>query len=198
MNLKKLKAKYEERHFCELWKGDVRTLQAAAKLVPKRVEIAKPSLKYYALKLVCKFGGRARKRTQRIRNTKTFRQECPFVVYLILSEDGQSLKVLRVNEVHNHVTSKIIYEHLSRQRASRLQQSVKNIAEAIKLQANPKLVQQKVEETSERKVTLKDILNIKQRSKQDLNNNNPEDVVQHLKNQPGSITEVVIDKDNNF
>ena len=43
MNLKKLKAKYEERHFCELWKGDVRTLQAAAKLVPKRVEIAKPS-----------------------------------------------------------------------------------------------------------------------------------------------------------
>ena len=62
--LEKLKANYEERHFCELWKGDVRTLQAAAKLVPKGVEIAKPSLKYYSLKLVCKFGGRARKRTQ--------------------------------------------------------------------------------------------------------------------------------------
>lgn len=65
--LEKLKAKYEERHFCELWKRDVRTLEAAAKRVPKRVEIAKPSLKYYSLKLVCKFGGEARKRSQRIR-----------------------------------------------------------------------------------------------------------------------------------
>ena len=106
--------------------------------------------------------------------------------------------MLRVNEVHNHVTSKIICEYLPGQRASRLQQSVNNIAEAIKLQANPKLVQQKVEQTTGRKVTLKDISNIKQRSKQDLKNNNLEDVVQHLKNQPGSITEVIIDKDNNF
>ena len=120
------------------------------------------------------------------------------MVYLILSEDGQSLKGLRVNEVHKHVTSKIIYEHLPRLRAYRLQQSVKNITEAIKLQANPKLVQRKVDETTGRKVTLKNISNIKQRSKQDLNNNNLEDVVQHLKNQPGSITEVIIDKDNNF
>ena len=106
--------------------------------------------------------------------------------------------MLRVNEVHNHVTSKIIYEHLPGQRASRLQQSVNNIAEAIKLQANPKLVQQKVEQTTGRKVTLKDTSNIKQRSKQNLKNNNLEDVGQHLKNQPGSITEVIIDKDNNF
>ena len=61
-----------------------------------------------------------------------------------------------------------------------------------------KLLQQNVEETKGRKVTLKDMSNIKQRSKQDLNNNNQEDVVQHLKNQPGSTTEVIIDKDNNF
>lgn len=195
ISLRPILLMYEERHFCELQKGDVRTLQAAASRAPKRVEIAKPSLKYYSLKLVCKFGGKARKRTQRIRNTKTFRQECPFVVYLILSEDGQSLKVLRVNEVHNHVTNKIIYEHLPWQRASRLQQSFKNIAEAIKLQANPKLLQQKVEETTGRKVTLKYISNIKQRAKQDLNRNNLEDVVQHLKNQPGSTTEIIIDKD---
>ena len=61
--LEKLKAKYEERHFCELQKGNVCTLQAAAKRAPKHVENAKPSLKYYSLKLVCKFGKKARKRT---------------------------------------------------------------------------------------------------------------------------------------
>ena len=196
--LEKLKAKYEDRNFCELWKRDVRTLQAAARRVPKRVEIAKPSLKYYSLKLVCKFGGKPRKRTQRIRNTKTFRQECPFEVYLILSQDGQHLEVIRIKEVHNHVANKTIYDHLPRQRASRVTQTADNIAEAIKLHANPKILQQKVEETTGRKVTLKDISNIKQRSKQDINNNNLEDVIQHLKNQPGSITEVIVDKDNNF
>ena len=196
--LEKRKTKYEEFNFCELWKRDVRTLEAAARRVPKRVAIAKSSLKYYSLKLVCKFGGEARKRTQRIRNTKTFRQGCPFEVYLILSQDGQHLEVIRVNEAHNHVANKTIYEHLPRQRASRVKRSVDNIAEAIKLQANPKLLQQKVEETTGRKVTLKDISNIKQRSKQDINKNNLEDVIQHLKNQPGSTTEVIIDKDDNF
>ena len=84
------------------------------------------------------------------------------MAYLILSGDGQSLKVLRVNEVHNHVTSKTIYEHLPRERASRLQRSVKNIAEEIQLQEYPKLLQEKVEETRGRKVTLKDISNIRQ------------------------------------
>ena len=59
---------------------------------------------------------------------------------------------------------------------------IRNITEAIQLQANRKLLQQKVEETTGRKVTLKDISNIKQRSKQDFNNNNLEDVVQNLKN----------------
>ena len=196
--LEKRKTKYEEFNFCELWKRDVRTLEAAARRVPKRVAIAKSSLKYYSLKLVCKFGGEAIKRTQRIRNTKTFRQGCPFEVYLILSQDGQHLEVIRVNEAHTHVANKTIYEHLPRQRASRVKQSVDNIAEAIKLQANPKLLQQKVEEATGRKVTLKDISNIKQRSKQDINKNNLEDVIQHLKNQPGSTTEVIIDKDDNF
>ena len=73
-----------------------------------------------------------------------------------------------------------------------------NIQEAIKLQANPKLLQQKVEETTGRKVTLKDIANVKQRSKHDMNNDNLEDVIQHLKSQPGSTTETIIDEDSNF
>ena len=64
--LEKLKARYEKRHFCKLWKGDVRTYQAAAKRAPKIDPICKPSLKYYSLKLVWKFGGRERKRTKRI------------------------------------------------------------------------------------------------------------------------------------
>ena len=151
--LEKLKANYEDRNFCELWKRDVRTLEAAARRVPKRVEIVRPSLKYYLLKLICKFGEKARKRTQRIRNTKTFRQECPFEVYFFLSQDGQHLEVIRLNEVHNHVANKTIYGHLPRHRATPVKHNDDNIAEAIKLHANPKILQQKVEEATGRKLS---------------------------------------------
>ena len=44
--LQKLQGKYEEQHFCELWNGDVCSLDAVANRVPRRVEIVKPSLKY--------------------------------------------------------------------------------------------------------------------------------------------------------
>ncbi|KAJ7373397.1 hypothetical protein OS493_012990 [Desmophyllum pertusum] len=49
---------YEDRHFCELWKRDVRTLASAAKRVPKRVVSANPDIAYYSQKLSCKFGGK--------------------------------------------------------------------------------------------------------------------------------------------
>lgn len=84
-------------------------------LIANRAAIAKRSLKYYSMKLACKFGRKVRKRAGRVQNTKTFRQECLFEVYIILSSDGQGLKVRRVNEVHNHSITKELYEHLPRQ-----------------------------------------------------------------------------------
>ena len=87
----KLTAKCEDHDFCELWKRDVRTLEAALRRLFLNVfAIARPPLKYYSLKLFCKFGERARRRTQRILNTRIFRQECPFEIYLILSQDSAS------------------------------------------------------------------------------------------------------------
>ena len=69
------KKQYEECHYCELWKRDVRTLTSASKRVPKRVSIANKELLYYSLKLSCKFGGKEvkRKETKRKRATRSFR-----------------------------------------------------------------------------------------------------------------------------
>jgi hypothetical protein len=58
--------RYECHFFCQLWKRDARTLDAARKRVPKRVENANQSLKYYSLKLSCKFGGKASKPREKI------------------------------------------------------------------------------------------------------------------------------------
>lgn len=75
---------------------------------------------------------------------------------------------------------------------------MQNIADAVKLKANPKLIKPTIEATTGKKVMIKDISNIKQQSKTDLNRNSLETVMTFLKEQPGSITEVAVDVDNTF
>ena len=197
--LETAKRVYEDSNFCELWKRDVRTLTAASKRVPKRVSIANPNLTYYSLHLSCKFGGRnVETRVNRKRKTKSFRQGCPFEVHITLSEDEKYLQVNRISTTHNHALQKQIYERLPRQRAARSKEVTNDIVDAIKLQANPKLLQQKIETATGKKVTLKDISNIKQNSKKNIQKNDLEDVIGYLKKQAGCCTDVVVDEENNF
>ena len=93
--------------------------------------------------LHCKFGGQPRKRKKRERKTKTFRQCCPFEIYIKSSEDSKALEVSRITEEHNHFTSKELYEHFPRPR-SLSDEVLEEVKGALKLKANNKLLQQKV------------------------------------------------------
>lgn len=137
-------------------------------------------------------------RVNRKRKTKSFRQGCPFEVHITLSEDGKYLQVNRISTTHNHVLQKQIYERLPRQRPARTKEVTRDIEDAIKLHANPKLLKQKIETSTGKKVTLKDISNIKQNSKKNIQKNDLEDVIGYLKKQPGCCTDVVVDEENNF
>lgn len=197
-NLEEVISSYEKSMFCSLWKKDVRTLVAARKKTPKKAASAKPSLKYYTVLLKCLFGDEARNSSKtRKRYTKTFRQGCPFEVYLKLSPDGQTLEVARLNEEHNHELMKEIFDHLPKQRnvcdADKIE-----MEEAIKLKANSKLLREKMERTTGKKVTLKDIANLKQKTKKDLKANDLDAVIAYLKKQKGSSVEVIIDSEDNF
>ena len=195
--LERIKSKYEDDNFCELWKKDVRTLAAAQKRVPKRIAIANPSLYYYSLLLSCKFGGEPKKRKIRVRKTKSFRQGCSFEVYLALALDGQALEVTHITEGHNHQLSKELYDHLPRQRA--LSEECKlGVLDAIKLKANTKLLQQNVLQTTGKRVTLKDIANLKQKCRKEFNKNDLDDVIGLLKRNKGATVELLIDDENNF
>ena len=46
-----------ETNFVQLWMRDLRTLAAAAKRVPKKVDGVKSDLKYYDIKYCCIHGG---------------------------------------------------------------------------------------------------------------------------------------------
>ena len=167
--LDKTKENYEKQNFCQLWKRDVRTLEAAMKRVPKRVAMANKSLRYYSMKLSCKFGGKECKpRENAKRNTSSFRQCCPFEISLMLSKDGSALEVMKITLEHNHVISSELYNHLPRQRNvnGSLREEVKG---AISLKANSKLIQQKIQTATGRPITLKDIANLKAETKKAVN-----------------------------
>ena len=173
------KKTFEDSNFCQLYNKDVRYLKAAEKRVPKRVALAKTSLKYYSLLLYCKFGGKPNASKERTRKTKSFRQGCPFQIYISLSSDGQALELRTLNESHNHSLFKELYTHLPRQRAMSLEEK-KDVKDALNLKANKKLLQQKIEEKSGKKITLKDISNILQRTTNGQDQNDLDHVINLL------------------
>ena len=150
------------------------------------------------MKLSCKFGGWSIQQIDnRKRNTKSFRQGCPFEIYITLSPDGTSVIVSSINQEHNHQLSKEIYSHLPRQR-NLTGELKEEVIDAIRLKANSKLIQQKIETTTGRPVTLKDIANLKNATKRELKSNDLKSVIAFLKSKENSIVELVIDSDDNF
>ena len=49
---------FSAHHYTQLWMRDARTLDAARKRTPKRVQAVKPELVYYSVKYCCIHGGR--------------------------------------------------------------------------------------------------------------------------------------------
>ena len=74
---------------------------------------------------------------------------------------------------------------------------LEEIKSAIKLKANNKLLQQKIEQDRGKKVTLKDISNIKYRTRLPLNRNDLDSVVEFLQKGDSSMDKMV-DEEKNF
>ena len=193
----KVKQSFEDCNFIELWKKVARTLAAAKKRTPKRVESINPEFEYYSLLFACKFAGKPRKKANRQKETKSFRQSCPFQICLRASADGNALEATRMNLSHNHEVSKELYQSLPRQR-SLLLELLEEVRSAIKLKTNNKPLRQKIEQETGKMVTLKDFSNIKCKSKLSLHTNDIESIVEFLQKQGTSTVDVMVDNENNF
>ena len=82
--------------------------------------------------------------------TKSFRSNCPFVLELVLSQNNQELEIVKFVEEHNRILNKNIYEDLPRQRAVPENLALE-VKESIKLKANKKLLQQKIQTATGKK-----------------------------------------------
>ena len=75
---------------------------------------------------------------------------------------------------------------------------LEEVESAIKLKANNKLLQQKFEQYTGKKVTLKDISKIKYRTRLPLNRNDLDSVVEFLKKEGDSSVDIMVDEEENF
>ena len=131
-------------------KRDCRTFEAAKKRIPKRIENANKSLCYQSIKYICKFSGRPRNSDLKWkRTTKFFRSNCSFVLKLVLSQNNQELEIVKFVKP-NRILNKNIYEHLPKQRALPENLALE-VKESIKLKANKKLLQQKIQTATGKK-----------------------------------------------
>ena len=72
------------------------------------------------------------------------------------------------------------------------------VRDAIDLKANSKLIQRKIQQSTGKNVTLKNISNIRQYQENCVSKNNIDPAVGFLKQKEGSITYVLIDCNQNF
>ena len=112
------------------------------------------------------------------------------------SEDANAVEVLQINLEHNHEISKDLYESLLRQRLLP-DHVLEEVKSPIKLKANNKLLKQKIEQDTGKKVTLKDISNIKFRTRLPLNGNDIDSVVEFLQKVGDSNVDIV-DEEEKF
>ena len=90
-----------------------------------------------------------------------------------------------------------LYEHFPKQRA--LSQDLMNeVKEVITLKAISKLLRQKIEASSCKTFTLKDIANLHQYSKVSFSGSEIKNITEFLKLRQESVVEILVDQDKNF
>ena len=72
------------------------------------------------------------------------------------------------------------------------------VKEAITLKGNSKLLQQKIEASSGKKFTLKDIANLRQYSKVSFSGSEIKNIAEFFHQRQGSVVEILVDQDKNF
>ena len=75
---------------------------------------------------------------------------------------------------------------------------LEEVKTAIKLKANNKFLRQIIEQDTGKKVTLKDISNIKYRTRLPLNRNDLDSVVEFLKKEGDSSVNIMVEEEENF
>ncbi|XP_037974206.2 zinc finger SWIM domain-containing protein 1 [Plutella xylostella] len=158
---------YEYSNCVQLWKRTAKTIEGMKTVCPIKCENSKPELKYYQMTYACKKGGRAFKTKGRgIRQSYTYRDNCPMFIKLALSDDGTKLKIVEKMENHNHPINRELFESMTKQRQMRLKtEDKKEAIEMLNINCNIKLVQAYLQEKTGKPIKTSDLKNLQSGSR---------------------------------
>lgn len=113
--------RYQQNNYVQLYISDSRTLQAAMKRVPKLAVEAPDDLTklhYYCLTYACIRGGRKHRNVGRgiCPDQYWLKRDCPAKIQLRVDKKCKNLKVIALNEKHNHEVSQESFQRLPHQR----------------------------------------------------------------------------------
>lgn len=116
---------------------------------------------YKTLRLKCKYGGKVQKVVKRnIRQTKTYRENCPAIINVNFCRKGGYLRVTKIVEQHSHELTGDAFKTLPKQR--RLSEAeTKYVREMNSVKGNAKLMQAQLNSDERRSILLRDIHNQK-------------------------------------
>ncbi|CAL4067968.1 unnamed protein product [Meganyctiphanes norvegica] len=167
---------YEEQCKINIIKKDSRRISTDTKRNNEIILNANQALIYSELLYICMHGGaykgkRKRKATEydeasetntnnvkKIRKTSTAKLQCPFKLHLSLSPDGQTLKVLKLKEEHNHICHSSIYDNLPKQRRL-VGETLDETKRLLTLNVDKKKIQQHLHSKG-KMVTIQDLHNL--------------------------------------
>ncbi|CAH0558882.1 unnamed protein product [Brassicogethes aeneus] len=98
--------KYETEQNCVFYKRSTTNIKSARnKGVSRHIRDDLP----YQVLYCCIHGGKNKQKTPKdnSRKARTFQRGCPAYIRLIASEDGNSLKIMSIDNNHNHDTTKV-------------------------------------------------------------------------------------------
>ncbi|XP_003240149.2 uncharacterized protein LOC100575956 isoform X2 [Acyrthosiphon pisum] len=190
-------SQYKKSTFVDFYIKDSKTAKSQIRRYPKLANSSE-QLKYYYVKLACVHGGSYRKKNscQDLRSTSSMRQGCEAYIYLIANAKGDALELTRMNDEHNHEKSETLFSHLPNQRRVTPQEKME-VLELMKLKANKKLIQHKMQTKTGKVINLKDIANIYTTGKTPSHNSLSE-IVEQLQNTYNCTVEISADSDQNL
>lgn len=153
------KQKYETDNFTNFVHAVSTKLKASRKISAAKVE----QFVYSRVILRCKYYGKCNS-TAQVRQTKTYKQECPVMIDIRLQNNG--LVIVKVNLAHeNHVPTRATYNSLPRQRRKTIDNLKDFVDNTLKVKPSFRSVQQNVNQAVGvvGKVIQKDLYNEKAR-----------------------------------
>ncbi|XP_065655666.1 uncharacterized protein LOC136081729 isoform X2 [Hydra vulgaris] len=155
---------YEIEFRVSLYKRESRSIASARKKGIKRT--LNDDLLFYSMHYACYHGGKNFKSRSKGKrpNQSTFQIDCPYGIWINVSDNGSQLCIQKLVLKHNHVVDKELFNNLPKIRKLNVDEK-EDVCRLLSMHGSKWLIKDQVMKETGKKVTLKDLHNLAAKQK---------------------------------